>query len=188
MTTGPSFDPEIGTNSDLHPKVTYGRHTYGTINCSFDVTATVGNFTQIGFGCLALGDRSNHPGIEKDSKLVTTYPLDKRFAIEHYPSQARSRGPIMIGHDVWLGMQVKLLPGAMIGNGAVVGAFSVVAGIVPPYAIVVGNPARIVRFRFNDEIVQQLLAIKWWNWLDEFIQDHIDDFTDVESFVRKYGT
>jgi virginiamycin A acetyltransferase len=77
---------------------------------------------------------------------------------------APSRGDTIVGHDVWLGYSALLLPGVRIGHGAVVAAASVVARDVPPYAIVVGNPARVVRSRFSEEDVERLLRAAWWDW------------------------
>lgn len=77
---------------------------------------------------------------------------------------APSRGDTIVGHDVWLGYSALVLPGVRIGHGAVVAAASVVARDVPPYAIVVGNPARVVRSRFSEEDVERLLRAAWWDW------------------------
>jgi virginiamycin A acetyltransferase len=77
---------------------------------------------------------------------------------------APSRGDTIVGHDVWLGYSALVLPGVRIGHGAVVAAAGVVARDVPPYAIVVGNPARVVRSRFSEEDVERLLRAAWWDW------------------------
>jgi virginiamycin A acetyltransferase len=77
---------------------------------------------------------------------------------------APSRGDTVIGNDVWLGYQALVLPGVTIGHGAVVAAASVVAGDVDPYTVVAGNPARVVRRRFDDEDVTRLLRAAWWDW------------------------
>jgi virginiamycin A acetyltransferase len=77
---------------------------------------------------------------------------------------APSRGDTIVGHDVWLGYSALVLPGVRIGHGAVVAAASVVPRDVPPYAIVVGNPARVVRSRFSEEDVERLLRAAWWDW------------------------
>ena len=76
----------------------------------------------------------------------------------------------IIGNDVWIGVRVFIRDGVNIGNGAIVGAGSVVVNDVPEYAIIGGVPARIIRFRFSDEIISQLLDIKWWDWSDEHLQ------------------
>jgi virginiamycin A acetyltransferase len=83
-----------------------------------------------------------------------------------------SRGDTVVGHDVWLGYSALVLPGVTIGHGAVVAAASVVARDVPPYAIVAGNPARLVRSRFEAEDIERLLRAAWWNWPIELVTEH----------------
>lgn len=88
--------------------------------------------------------------------------------------QRQSRGDTVIGNDVWIGREARVMPGVTIGNGAVIGAFSVVASDVPAYAIVAGNPARMIRRRFDDETIARLEQIAWWNW-------------DAEKLTRNLG-
>jgi virginiamycin A acetyltransferase len=85
---------------------------------------------------------------------------------------APSRGDTVVGNDVWLGYQALVLPGVTIGHGAVVAAASVVASDVPPYAIVGGNPARVIRRRYEDEDVERLLRAAWWDWPVELVTEH----------------
>jgi virginiamycin A acetyltransferase len=77
-----------------------------------------------------------------------------------------------VGHDVWIGAGATILPGARIGSGAIIGAGAVVAGEVPPYAIVAGNPARIVRHRFDADTVTRILKVAWWTWPIDRILAH----------------
>ena len=77
---------------------------------------------------------------------------------------AEYRGDTVIGSDVWIGTEAVILPGVRIGDGAIIGARAVVAADVPPYAVVVGNPARVVRQRFAADVVAELLSLAWWNW------------------------
>ncbi len=79
------------------------------------------------------------------------------------------KGDTVVDHDVWIGYQAMIMPGVHIGSGAIVAARSVVAGDVPPYAIVGGNPARVIRQRFPDAVVALLLGIAWWDWSIEKI-------------------
>jgi virginiamycin A acetyltransferase len=83
-----------------------------------------------------------------------------------------SRGDTIIGNDVWLGYEAIVMGGVRIGDGAIVAAASVVAGDVPPYAIVAGNPARVVKQRYDEDDVRRLLAAAWWNWPVEAVTEH----------------
>jgi virginiamycin A acetyltransferase len=85
---------------------------------------------------------------------------------------AASRGDTVVGSDVWLGYRALVLPGVTIGHGAIVAAASVVASDVPPYAIVGGNPARVIRRRYEDDDVERLLRAAWWDWPVELVTEH----------------
>ena len=84
--------------------------------------------------------------------------------------------PISIGNDVWIGHGVSILrkPGLVIGDGAVIGAGAVVTKSIPSYAIAVGNPARILKYRFSEEIIEAMLRIRWWDWQPEAVLEHWD--------------
>lgn len=84
------------------------------------------------------------------------------------------RGDTVVGHDVWIGMNATIMPGVTIGNGAIIATHSVVASDVPDYAIVAGNPARIVRKRFDEPTIERLLAIAWWHWPAETIKQGLN--------------
>lgn len=90
-----------------------------------------------------------------------------------------------IGHDTWIGHGAIIQPGVSIGNGAIVGSGAIVTKDVPPYAIVVGVPAKVIKYRFSDEEIAALLRISWWNWPHELIKERIDDFqTDIAKFIE----
>ena len=93
---------------------------------------------------------------------------------------------VIIGNDVWIGAHSTIVNEVSIGNGAVIGTGAVVAKDVPPYAIVVGNPARVIKYRFSKDIIRKLQAIKWWNWSPEKIIKIPRIFSNVEKFVEKY--
>jgi virginiamycin A acetyltransferase len=85
---------------------------------------------------------------------------------------AASRGDTVVGHDVWFGYRALVMPGVTIGHGAVIAAGSVVTNDVPPYAIVGGNPGRVVRRRYDDAEVELLLGAAWWDWPVEAVTEH----------------
>jgi virginiamycin A acetyltransferase len=82
------------------------------------------------------------------------------------------RGDTVIGHDVWIGREATILPGVRIGDGAIVGACSVVSRNVPPYGVVTGNPARLVKRRFDEATIARILRLAWWDWPVEHVARH----------------
>lgn len=94
------------------------------------------------------------------------------------------KGTTVIGNDVWLGLGATVLSGVLVGDGAVIGAGAVVSKSVPPFAIAAGNPAQIIRYRFEPHIRRRLLAVGWWDWDDENIRALKAWFVaDIESFL-----
>ena len=89
-----------------------------------------------------------------------------------------------IGNDVWIGSDVRIIDGVSIGDGAVVAAGSVVTKDVPPYAIVGGVSSKIIRYRFDDATIKQLLELKWWNMHEDWIKENADKFTSIEAFLE----
>ena len=123
----------------------------------------IGKFCAIATGATFLMSGANHP-----MRGVSTYPFAvfERGWRKGYDGEleAGSRGDMVIGNDVWIGLRATVLPGVTIGDGAIIGAHAVVSRDVRPYAIAAGNPAREVRRRFDDEAVAELLEIRWWDW------------------------
>lgn len=95
--------------------------------------------------------------------------------------------PITIGNDVFIGANVTILDGVTIGDGAVIGAGTVVSKDIPPYAVAVGCPIRIVRYRFADDKIEKLRKIEWWNFDEEKLKDVERMFFDVDEFIERYG-
>ncbi|MBW2269188.1 MAG: CatB-related O-acetyltransferase [Deltaproteobacteria bacterium] len=116
---------------------------------------------------------------------VSTYPFQRIFY--RGPPEGVSRGPIAVGNDVWIGREALVLSGCTIGDGAVIGARSVVTRDVDPYAIVAGNPAVPIRLRFASEEVAALLRIRWWEWSPEMIHSRMAWFErPVAAFVAEF--
>ena len=99
-------------------------------------------------------------------------------------SPLRDNKPVEIGNDVWIGANVILLPGVKIGDGAVLAAGAVVTKDVEPYAIVGGVPAKTIRMRFSDDVIEKMLRIAWWNWEPEKIEENIELFYQPEEFIK----
>jgi acetyltransferase-like isoleucine patch superfamily enzyme len=114
--------------------------------------------------------------------------LQNTFYMNHFgtkPPPLRKQQPITIGNNVWFGDNVIVVPGADIGDGACIGAGSVVTGEIPPFAIAAGVPARVLKYRFSPEIIEVLLEVKWWDWPEDRIKRNkeffLTDLTTVES-------
>jgi virginiamycin A acetyltransferase len=99
-----------------------------------------------------------------DMGRISSYYIFGTFFGEPWTRDVVSKGPIDIGNDVWIGAKAVVVSGVTIGDGAVIGAGSVVTSDVPPYAIVAGVPARVLKFRFDESIRARLLELKWWDW------------------------
>jgi len=142
---------------------------------------------RVGRYCSIANGTTFVPGGNHRTDWVTAYPL--RAALELpgalEDGHPATKGDIVVGDDVWFGAECRILSGVTIGSGAAVGLGAVVTHDVRPYAIVAGNPAREVRRRFSDEIVEALLEIGWWDWPDELVEARVDELngSDVEAFV-----
>jgi virginiamycin A acetyltransferase len=117
---------------------------------------------------------------------VTTYGFEK---MEQKNGANPLDGNVIVGNDVWIAENSLILSGVTIGDGAVIGAGSVVRRDVPPYGIVAGNPARVIRFRFEKDTIQALQNIAWWNWPHEKVEEALPLLCsgNIEDFVEKYG-
>ena len=135
-----------------------------------DHEVIVGNYTSIAAEVIFLLGGEHHP------EWVSTFPFRIRYGLPGMgeDGQPTSRGPIVVGNDVWLGRGVTVLSGVTIGDGAVVGARSLVVKDVEPYTVVGGVPARVIRKRFDDRQIEALLAIRWWDWPEEEILRIVD--------------
>ncbi len=186
-------------NLDLPPNVEVGAYSY------YDDPAGLGAFLDnilyhfaflgdrlvIGRFCaIAAGTRFLMNGGNHRLDAPSTYP----FAIfggawaTAPTGKFPNRGDTVIGNDVWLGYESTVLPGVTVGDGAVVAAKSVVSADVPPYAIVAGNPARVVRMRFSDADIARLLRIAWWDWDADRITAHLGAIGDGDVDALEAAT
>lgn len=145
----------------------------------------VGNYSSIGHRVRFI------TGLNHNGNFISTYPF-RVFCGEAIEGAVNTyfesnHNQIIIGSDVWIGADVTLLGGVRIGNGAIIGAGAVVAKDVPPYAVVVGNPARVIKYRFSPEAISFLQRLKWWNWERERIISHWHEFEQPQEFMQKYA-
>jgi virginiamycin A acetyltransferase len=146
---------------------------------------TIGKFCSIACGAKFLFNSANHA-----LGSLSTYPFPIFFEewglpVEDIPRAWDNKGDIVVGNDVWIGYEAVILAGVTIGDGAVVGARAVVTKDVPPYAIVGGVPAKPIRKRFSDGVIQRLLALKWWDWPVERIAANLEAIQsgDIQSLT-----
>ena len=93
----------------------------------------------------------------------------------------------VLDNDVWIGHAAIIMPGVKIGNGAIIGSGAVVTKDVGDYEIAAGVPARIIKKRFSDEVIEKLLRIKWWDWDRKDLKEKLIDFNDIDTFLKKYS-
>lgn len=165
-----------------------GQYSYGSpIFAPFHTcNVTIGNFT--GFA----DNVSIDTGGEHDTKVISMFPF------HHFPdlfaaglkgapkNSGLHRGDVVIGNDVWIAEGARILTGVTIGDGAVIGTRAVVTRNIPPYAVAVGIPAKVIRYRFSERDIQRLLRIAWWNWPIEKIRMHTSVLVsnDIDEIER----
>jgi chloramphenicol O-acetyltransferase type B len=162
------FDGDGTWLRERYPRYAIGRGTYGwlkVIDAGEGATLKIGAFCSIAKGVTILLGGEHH------TEWATTYPFPALWrAARHIPGHPKTKGDVIIGNDVWIAQDALILSGVTIGNGAVIAARAVVAKNVEPYTIVGGNPARVIRQRFADDVIAQLEKIKWWEWSDAEIE------------------
>ncbi|CZF83254.1 Streptogramin A acetyltransferase [Grimontia celer] len=133
----------------------------------------IGKYSAIAHGTKFIMADANHA-----TQGVTTFPFAvfggkwaEAKPLTDYPFKQYK--DIVVGNDVWLGFEVTVMPGVTIGNGAIIGAKSVVASDVPAYAVAAGNPAKVIRQRFTDTEIEKLEVMRWWDWPQEHIEKAI---------------
>ena len=196
----PNFNNVIYVKPTIkNPNIIVGEFTYYS-GRDFEIHVThhydfigdkliIGKFCQIGEGVKFVMNGANHK-----MNCVSTYPFyifegwdEKTPEISELPL----KGDTIIGNDVWIGDNVTILPGVHVGDGAIIGLNSTVGSDIAPYSIAVGNPAKIIRKRFDDELINLMLKLKWWDKNINEIKKLIpvlmcSDFEKVKSEIKNY--
>ena len=180
-----------------NPNIIVGDFTYfGDVDFEKHVThhydfngdkLIIGKFCQIAAGVEFVMNGANH-----QMNAVTTFPF---YIFEGWDQEVPSKsempfkGDTVIGNDVWIGQNVTILPGVHINDGAVIGLNSVVASDIPPYTVAVGNPAKEIKKRFDDELIFLMLKLQWWDLSINEINALIpiltcSDLNKVKNFIR----
>lgn len=179
---------KCGVNVKIYPpahimKTQIGDYTYIAPNAYMSYTiigkcCSVGPNITCGWGVHPITSLSTHPMFFSTMKQ-NGMTLSSENKVEE-------RRIITIGNDVFIGANVTILDGVNIGDGAVIGAGAVVSKDIPPYAVAVGCPIKIIRYRFDEETRKKLLQIKWWDFDEEHLKDVEKMLFDVNKFIRKY--
>lgn len=201
----PFYTPmKVNTDDIEYRGCKIGRYTYG-YECllqNYPMAESIGRYCSIN-GTARIWN--NHP-----VDYVTTSPILDYYAFyswdkydqrqefikkygrhfKNHPyenSALRKNNPVVIGNDVWIGANVCIMPGVHIGDGAIVAAGAVITKNVEPYAIVGGVPAKLIRYRFDEETRKKMLKIQWWNWPHEKIEENIELLYQPDKFVETFG-
>ena len=196
LTKEPNIDPtsviktcsfgeyvEIGSNNNIQDSV-IDDYSYTSENCQI-IHSTIKKFVNI--ASYVRLNPSQHP-----MSWASQHHMQYRKEMYGFGKDDdsffdwRRERKVEIGNDVWIGHNVVIMGNVTIGNGAVIGSSSVVTKDIPPFAIAVGNPAKIIKFRFDQETIEALQSIAWWDWKHKKIKSSIEDFKSIELFIEKY--
>ena len=172
--------PYYMCDNKKYKKFPIGSYTYGKPKIyASEKSISIGSFCSIADGVTI------YSGAEHHHEWVSAYHFSAKFNCKECST---TKGNITIGNDIWIGDGALILSGVTIGDGAVIAARAVVVKDVKPYSIVGGNPAKHIKFRFNEIQINQLLKIKWWNWDIEKIKNNFDLIlnNDIDKFIKKH--
>jgi phosphonate metabolism protein (transferase hexapeptide repeat family) len=175
---------EIGANNNIQESIV-DDYSYTSENCQI-IYSNIKKFVNI--ASYVRVNPGQHP-----TQNVTQHHMQYRKEMFGFGKDDldffdwRREKKVEIGHDAWIGHNVTIMGGVKIGIGAVIGSGAIVTKDIPDFAIAVGNPARVIKYRFDEKTIEALKNIAWWDWDYEQIKLAIDDFKDIEFFIEKYS-
>lgn len=164
-----------------------GDYSYGQPQILFPndkATLNIGKYVSIANDVIIMLGGEHRPD------WVSTYPFNVLYPEFNYiKGHPTTKGDVVIGNDVWIGRQALIMSGVTIGDGAIIAANAVVVKNVSPYSIVGGNPAKHIRYRFEENEIAELLRIKWWNWSDNEVRKNADKLmnSDISALSEYFG-
>jgi chloramphenicol O-acetyltransferase type B len=179
----PKSKPQPGDMQTRYPRHRIGRHSYGGPDIH---EWGEGAKLEVGSFCSFAAGVQIFLGGEHRTDWVTTFPFNVLWPeAREIVGHPKTKGDVIIGNDVWIGFEAVILSGVTIGDGAVIGTRAVVSKDVPPYAVVAGNPAQVMRFRFPEMVIARLMKASWWEWDDTRIARHLPLMLagDIEAFL-----
>ena len=194
--TSKSYLGKCSINGNVNIEIGNSSYLSGTCEINGNKNISIGSFTSIANGVEFFSSNINHPlsfattfNLHSNSRLVED---GKNIFLPNFNKKInnlKNKSSISIGNDVWIGRDVMIMPGITIPNGCVIGAKSIVTKDCEPYGVYVGSPAKLIKFRFNTIIIDQLQEIEWWNWSFEKIRTNSKFFdTNLMTFNKRLNT
>lgn len=177
VSTTMSEKSELGRRNLIRNSV-IGKGSYTGTNTIIK-NAEIGKYCCIGWNVSIGGGNHNYQNVS----MYTDYWYKRTFGVDVSVLEGTNEvaEKVKIGNDVWIGAGANIINGVVVGDGCVIGAGTIVTKDVPPYSVVVGSPGKVIKKRFDDELISMLLEIKWWNWSEEKIKENISFLRDMPS-------
>lgn len=173
---------------EVFPRPTIGRYSYGPLLDTLYGIEKVGAFCSFAEGAAVVGNHDVYISSHEFLSFNGNWEKHPGYIPGLEVARPRYTEKTVIGNDVWIGRNATIIAGVKIGNGVIIGAGAVVTKDIPDYAIAVGVPAKVIRYRYNPEQIAKMNEIAWWNWSDEKIKENqMDFYLEIDKFIEKHG-